>query len=276
MLPDTESPKNNEISAVHHLETDSQVIQNAMAAAAEEKAMGFKEVMKIHWKAAMWSCIFSLALVMEGYDLGIVSDCRRIRLIAQINSFYGQASFLKRFGSVTEEGKLFIPANWQAAINNAASIGQVIGLVINGFAQSRYGSKKVYCCAMVGMCGAIFIPVFSTSLPMLFAGELVCGIPWGIFRGSFLGSIELISETLSTAYAAEVCPLALRGYLTSFVNMCWGFGLFLAAGVVRASIEVDSQWGKSLLLLIILTNLMLLQAGDSHTCSNGCGLCPCS
>lgn len=53
-----------------------------------------------------------------------------------------------------------------------------------------------------------------------------------------------VSETLSTAYAAEVCPLALRGYLTSFVNMCWGFGLFLAAGVVRASIEVDSQWGK--------------------------------
>jgi SP family general alpha glucoside:H+ symporter-like MFS transporter len=53
-----------------------------------------------------------------------------------------------------------------------------------------------------------------------------------------------MSETLSTAYAAEVCPLALRGYLTSFVNMCWGFGLFLAAGVVRASIEVDSQWGK--------------------------------
>jgi hypothetical protein len=73
MLSDTESPKNNEISAVHHLETDSQVTQNAMAAAAEEKAMGFKEVMKIHWKAAMWSCIFSLALVMEGYDLGIVS-----------------------------------------------------------------------------------------------------------------------------------------------------------------------------------------------------------
>jgi SP family general alpha glucoside:H+ symporter-like MFS transporter len=35
---------------------------------------------------------------------------------------------------------------------------------------------------MVGMVGAIFIPVFSTSLPMLFAGELVCGIPWGIFR----------------------------------------------------------------------------------------------
>lgn len=97
---------------------------------------------------------------------------------------------------------------------------------------------------MVAMCGAIFIPVFSTSLPMLFAGELVCGIPWGIFR-KYCHEVALIrSETLSTAYAAEVCPMALRGYLTSFVNMCWGFGLFLAAGVVRGSIEVDSQWGE--------------------------------
>lgn len=34
------------------------------------------------------------------------------------------------------------------------------------------------------MIAAIFVPVFSTSLPMLFAGELVCGIPWGIFRES--------------------------------------------------------------------------------------------
>lgn len=119
-----------------------------------------------------------------------------------------------RFGSVNSAGKLYIPANWQAAINNAASIGQVIGLVINGFAQTRYGSKRVYCCAMVVMVGAIFIPVFSTSLPMLFAGELVCGIPWGIFR-KLLHTVYKNSadftETLSTAYAAEICPMALRG-----------------------------------------------------------------
>jgi SP family general alpha glucoside:H+ symporter-like MFS transporter len=73
MSSDLESPNANEISAVHHNATDSILIQNAMAAAAEEKAMGFRAVMRIHWKAAMWSCIFSLALVMEGYDLGIVS-----------------------------------------------------------------------------------------------------------------------------------------------------------------------------------------------------------
>jgi hypothetical protein len=73
MLTDAEE-SNNGISAIHHTSTDPELVRRAMAAAAEEKAMGFKAVMRIHWKAAMWSCIFSLALVMEGYDLGIVSE----------------------------------------------------------------------------------------------------------------------------------------------------------------------------------------------------------
>jgi len=37
--------------------------------------------------------------------------------------------------------------------------------------------------------------------------------------------------------------MALRGYLAAFVNMCWGMGLLLSAGVVRASLRVDSAWG---------------------------------
>jgi hypothetical protein len=60
------------ITAAHNV--TNVAVQDAMAAAADEKAMGFKAVMRIHWRAALWSCIFSLALVMEGYDLGIVSD----------------------------------------------------------------------------------------------------------------------------------------------------------------------------------------------------------
>ncbi|RSH89188.1 hypothetical protein EHS25_002300 [Saitozyma podzolica] len=201
-----------------HYHANSQLVEAAMAASEAEKAMGFRQVVRIYWKAAVWSMLFSFALVMEGYDVGI------------INSFFGQASFIDRFGQTNADGVKYIPADWQAAINNAANVGEVIGLAINGYCQARFGSKKVYLAAMVLMAGAIFIPVFATSLPMLFVGDLICGIPWGIF------------QTLSTAYAAEVCPMALRGYLTSFVNMCWGFGLFLAAGVVRASLQVETQW----------------------------------
>lgn len=43
---------------------------------------------------------------------------------------------------------------------------------------------------------------------MLMAGEFLCGLPWGAW------------QTLSTTYAAEIAPIALRPYLTTFVNMC--------------------------------------------------------
>lgn len=36
-------------------------------------------------------------------------------------------------------------------------------------------------------------------------------------------------ETLTTAYAVELCPVALRGYLTGFVVMAWNIGQFISA-----------------------------------------------
>jgi len=81
----SEELRQEPISNVHHVQTDPVSVQNAMAAAAEEKAMGFKAVMRIHWPAAMWSCLFSLALVMEGYDLGIVG-CSKVGRRSPIRS----------------------------------------------------------------------------------------------------------------------------------------------------------------------------------------------
>lgn len=51
--------------------------------------------------------------------------------------------------------------------------------------------------------------VFSPNRIVLLIGEFLCGIIWGAM------------SMLSTSYASEVCPIQLRGYLTSYVNMCW-------------------------------------------------------
>ena len=85
---------------------------------------------------------------------------------------------------------------------------------------------------MVLMACTIFILFFAQNVQMLLAGNIICGIPWGIF------------QTLTTAYAAEICPSAIRGYLTAWVSMCWGAGSFLAAGVLRGSIDLpgDAGW----------------------------------
>lgn len=44
-------------------------LQEAQAAAAEEHSVDFKQALRENWKAAMWSAVISLAIVMEGYDL---------------------------------------------------------------------------------------------------------------------------------------------------------------------------------------------------------------
>ena len=49
----------------------------------------------------------------------------------------------------------------------------------------------------------IFLLVFGDSLGMLVAGQVLCGIPWGVY------------QTVTTVYASEVLPVNLRGYLTS-------------------------------------------------------------
>ena len=53
-----------------------------------------------------------------------------------------------------------------------------------------------------------FTAIFFTaqSVVALEVGEILCGIPWGVF------------QTLTITYASEVCPVALRGHLTTYVN----------------------------------------------------------
>jgi len=72
------------------------------------------------------------------------------------------------------------------------------------------------------------------SLPQLCAGLVLMGIPWGVF------------QTLTTTYAAEVCPVALRAYLTTYVNLCWVIGQFLASGVLKGVSQRTDQWAYRL------------------------------
>lgn len=39
-----------------------------------------------------------------------------------------------------------------------------------------------------------------------------------------------------------MCPLALRGFLTSFVNICWVIGQLIAAGVLEGLVNNTTKW----------------------------------
>lgn len=47
---------------------------------------------------------------------------------------------------------------------------------------------------------------------------------------------------VAISYASEVCPVALRGYLTTWGNSCWGIGQLLAIAVIKSMFGRDDQW----------------------------------
>jgi SP family general alpha glucoside:H+ symporter-like MFS transporter len=95
----------------------------------------------------------------------------------------------------------------------------------------RVGYRWTLIAALVAITGFIFVPFFANSLGMLLAGELLCGIPWGAF------------QTMRVAYAAEVCPVPLRHYLTAYVNLCWIIGHFISAGIIKGLVNNTTEWG---------------------------------
>lgn len=225
---------------------DRELIEAAVRTSEEEAKLPRKELFARYLPAATYSMILSVALIMEGMDVGMV------------NNFFGQDAYRKRFGWPDANGDYQISASWQAAIGNGNNLGSIIGLLLNGYLQSRFGSRRVYMGAMALMAGTIFILFFATSVQMLFVGNIFCGIPWGIV--SFVAVVvnvltssglhvswsliltEPQFQTLATAYAAEICPPAMRGYLTAWTSMCWGCGSFLAAGVLRGSLQLPGDW----------------------------------
>jgi SP family general alpha glucoside:H+ symporter-like MFS transporter len=84
--------------------------------------------------------------------------------------------------------------------------------------------------SLIAVTGFIFIPFFAKNLMDLQIGEILCGIPWSVF------------QTLTTAYASEVCPTQLRAYLTTYVNLCWVIGQLIGSGVLRSLVQRTDQW----------------------------------
>ena len=83
------------------------------------------------------------------------------------------------------------------------------GGILNGYMTSVVGYRWVMIISLGLLNGLLFIVFFAPSNGVLVAGELLCGLAWGVFA------------IVGPAYASEVCPLSLRGYMTTFVNLCW-------------------------------------------------------
>ncbi|KAF2717532.1 sugar transporter [Polychaeton citri CBS 116435] len=183
-----------------------------------DNKFGLWRNIKQHPHAVAWSIMLSTAVIMEGFD------------IVLIQSLLAVDSFKKAFGSQLPDGTYQLTAAWQAGLTNGAIVGEMLGLMVNGLIADRFGFKKTMLGALAATTALIFIPFFATSVIQLLVGLILLGIPWGVF------------QTLTTTYAAEVCPTGLRPYLTTYVNLCWVIGQFLASGVLVGVQGRSDHW----------------------------------
>lgn len=129
---------------------------------------------------------------MEGYDTLLLGQ------------FFANQAFAKRFGIFNPvEERYEIQAKWQTGLSASASIGQILGLQITGWASERYGYRPTMLTALIALTAFLFIQFFAVNLPMLLVGYLLLGFPWGTF------------QTMTVSYAAEVMPIQIRPFLTT-------------------------------------------------------------
>ncbi|CAK7212489.1 hypothetical protein SBRCBS47491_001482 [Sporothrix bragantina] len=187
----------------------SHVTHDAVLATADEHSMTFWQAIKRYRKACFWSAMVSMTIIMDGYDTA---------LLGSLQAF---PAFQYQFGhEVGTTGKYQVPARWQVALGMTNPVGNVFGIFINTYVTERFGHKKSLLATLVFLTGVIFVAFFATNVEMLFAGELLCGLCWGVFT------------TMAPAYASEVCPTVLRSYFETFVVLCWGIGQFISFGVL--------------------------------------------
>ncbi|OQO09141.1 hypothetical protein B0A48_06032 [Cryoendolithus antarcticus] len=211
-------PRTSSVEAATHAETNEQTTINAKLASDKEHSMTLMQGIRLYPKAIAWSLLISTCIAMEGFDLALV------------NNLYGFPQWNQKFGTLQPDGSFSVSAAWQSGLSNGANVGEIIGLILNGFVSERFGYKwtVVGCLTLIMGFTAIFFT--ANSLAQLLVAEILCGIPWGVF------------QTLTISYASEVCPVALRGYLTTYVNFCWGLGQLIAIGVIKAMLNRNDHW----------------------------------
>ena len=195
---------------------------DAKTAAESERQMGFREGVKLYPLAIFFSFGLSLAVVMEGYDTWLLGN------------FYAMRAFARKYGEpadIVDGVQTYqVTVTWQNALGNGTACAQIIGLFINGIVSERIGYRWTMIGALSLITCFIFIQFFAVDVQMLLAGYIMSGLPWGVF------------QTLTTTYAAEVCPVPLRPYLTTYVNLCWVMGQLLASGILKAFVAGNTQW----------------------------------
>ncbi|KAF2744584.1 sugar transporter [Sporormia fimetaria CBS 119925] len=217
-MADEKPPAYTQHGRKDSVSTMDRVTHNAKAATEKERSMTLLQGLKLYPKAVGWSVLISTCIVMEGFQVCLLAN------------FFGLPQFNRKYGEQLPDGTWQIPAPWQAGLSNGLIVGEIIGLFLNGWVSEWIGYRYTVMACLTMLMGFTAIFFTAQTVVHLLVAEILCGIPWGVF------------QTLTITYASEVCPVALRGYLTTYINFCWGLGQVIGVGVIKAMLPRQDEW----------------------------------
>lgn len=83
------------------------ILNHAKAATEKERNMTLLQGIKLYPKAIAWSLLISTCIVMEGYDISLISN------------FYAFPQFNRKYGVPGDDGKYQVPASVSSPFSNA-------------------------------------------------------------------------------------------------------------------------------------------------------------
>ncbi|KAI4724927.1 putative maltose permease MAL31 [Aureobasidium sp. EXF-10728] len=198
--PGVEYSENEKTDAAHRAE--------AIEAENVEHQMTVLQAVKAYPMASFWAFVFSCTIIMESYDVFLIGN------------FVALPAFKAKFGIVVAgHADKVIATKWQSALQVSGQLGALIGVFVAGPLTSRIGYRYATLTGLMLLNAFIFIFYFANSMPVIFAAQILEGIPWGIFIAN------------APAYCSEIVPLRLRAPATQMLQMFWAIGSIIVGAV---------------------------------------------
>lgn len=197
---------------------DVSLAKQANDARVAEHSLSLRDAFMQYRKSIAWSFVFSLGVIMAGFDPQLVGTLIAI------------PRFQKDFGVELSDGSFVVQAQWQSAFNLGVPVGQVIGAFGIGIPLKMFGRRWTLagCCCVTMI--TIALQTSSQNRPQILIAELINGVA--------LGAYPVIAPT----YISEVTPVVFRGIAAAFVNLSFVIGQLVASGVLAGCQGRGDRW----------------------------------
>ncbi|KAL6900609.1 sugar transporter [Trichoderma evansii] len=191
---------------------------DAIEAENAEHNMTVLEAVRAYPMASFWAFVMSFTIIMESYDVFLC------------NNFLALGAFRAKYGDPVDDNPLnnVVATRWQSALSVSGQLGALVGVCLAGSLTSWLGYRYATLAGLMLLNVFIFAFYYAESMPVIFAAQILEGIPWGIFIAN------------APAYCSEIVPIQLRAPCTQMLQMFWAIGSIVVGAVTYSYQGLDS------------------------------------